>query len=99
MQMNSKLWVGAVCALLLQTGASLGDSSTTTPPTNQTNPSTACPKGQVMDKTSGVCVQPKPGQMGFDLDAPSDDNSHSSNSSNGSRDVGNGSSQSGNSGH
>jgi len=94
MRMNSKLWMGAFCAVLLQTGASLGDSTTntTTPPTNQTSQTSPCPKGQVQDK-DGVCVAPKPGQMGFDLAAPSDDDSSSSKSSgNGSRDVGNDSS-------
>jgi hypothetical protein len=87
----SKFRAAVVCALLLPAGAAFGDSNSQT--ANQNNPSTACPKGMVMN-SDHVCVKPKSGQMGFDLPAPSDDSSSSSsNSGGGSRSVGGSSSQ------
>lgn len=85
----SKLQAAVVCALMVQAGVAFADP--TSQVTNQDVKSAldSCPKGTV-EGPDGVCVHPKSGRMGFDLAAPSDnDSSAPAASTGGTRSIGN----------
>jgi outer membrane protein OmpA-like peptidoglycan-associated protein len=80
----------AIAFVLVAQGSALADP--TSQVTNQDVKSAldSCPAGTV-EGPDGVCVKPKAGQMGFDLAAPSDNDTSSSNapsSSGGTRSLG-----------
>jgi outer membrane protein OmpA-like peptidoglycan-associated protein len=85
----SKLQAAVVCALIVQTGVAFADPTSQVTNQDVKTALDSCPKGTV-EGPDGVCVKPKSGRMGFDLAAPSDnDSAASTNSTGATRSIGN----------